>query len=68
MPANEALKPGSYYIDPEECIGCRGCGKVCPQDCIDYRCVSGRIQQERCVRCGQCAGVCPVGAIRRTAP
>lgn len=62
-----AVKPesGGYYIDTSECIGCRSCKNACPQDCIDFSSVSGRIMQENCLRCGNCAKVCPADAIKK---
>jgi NADH-quinone oxidoreductase subunit F len=53
-----------YTIDPDTCIGCTKCSKVCPVGAIE-----GQIRQPHkiddsvCVRCGQCKSVCPVKAI-----
>ena len=58
-------KSGGYFIATDECIGCRSCQKVCPQDCIDFSSVWGRIQQEHCLHCGSCMNACPAGAVRK---
>jgi len=55
-----------YWIDPEKCVGCTLCAKVCPAKCI-----SGKpkelhvIDQSACVKCGECKKKCPVKAIYR---
>ncbi|HEY3299129.1 MAG TPA: NADH-quinone oxidoreductase subunit NuoF [Armatimonadota bacterium] len=65
-PAGACLALLRYHIDPEKCVGCTLCAKVCPVDCI-----SGEprktyvIDQERCIRCGQCMPKCRFDAIYR---
>jgi NADH:ubiquinone oxidoreductase subunit F (NADH-binding)/(2Fe-2S) ferredoxin len=55
-----------YYIDPEKCVGCTLCAKVCP-----VKCISGApkethvIDQSLCIKCGECKKKCPVKAIYR---
>lgn len=53
----------SIQIDPDRCIGCSHCMRVCSTRAI--RIVDGyaRIQPERCVDCGECFRVCPQRAI-----
>jgi len=56
----------NYYIDPEKCVGCSLCAKICP-----VKCISGEpkktylIDNEICIKCGECKKKCPVKAIYR---
>ena len=55
-----------YYIDPEKCVGCTLCAKVCPVKCISGEAKkTHEIDQSICVRCGECMKKCPVKAIYR---
>ena len=51
------------YVITERCNGCRKCGDVCPQNCIDFENTLAVIEQEHCLHCGNCFSVCPQKAI-----
>ena len=50
--------------DPERCVSCGLCEKVCPFMAIDRK--EGGVRQVNmyCSRCAACADVCPKGAVR----
>lgn len=48
------------------CTGCRACGAVCLQSCIDFPpSAPAVIRQENCLHCGNCMGACPHHAVIR---
>lgn len=56
------MKPDYFHsviLEPEKCIGCTCCLKICPTEAI--RIINGKasIIAERCIDCGECIRVCP---------
>jgi heterodisulfide reductase subunit A len=49
------------FINPESCVGCQGCLKVCPYEAIRYLEDKSicEINEAICKGCGACAATCP---------
>lgn len=64
--AKKCTKLIHYEIDPEKCVGCTCCARVCPVTCI-----SGErkhpyvIDQSRCIKCGFCFKTCHFSAVQK---
>ena len=64
---------GFYYpvANPDICIGCGRCAKVCPANCIEktdyiapgHKLASFAIDPAKCVKCGACMEKCKPHAI-----
>lgn len=53
-------KPGIGYLE-ERCIGCGGCGSVCPTGAVFGP--RQQFQREKCIVCGACVDMCPQNAL-----
>jgi NADH:ubiquinone oxidoreductase subunit F (NADH-binding)/Pyruvate/2-oxoacid:ferredoxin oxidoreductase delta subunit len=55
----------TYEIQPETCIACGKCKRVCPADAVEgEKKVKHKILDGQCVRCGACLEACPVDAVK----
>ena len=63
-PAHQCTDLIQVLIDPNECIGCTACKRVCPVDCItgDVKKVHS-INQMDCTKCKACYDACKFDAI-----
>ncbi len=63
-PAGKCKKLVQYRINPDRCVGCTMCARICPVGAI-----SGRVKEKHvidpkvCVKCGQCYNTCKLHAI-----
>ncbi len=52
-----------FRIDPERCVTCLACVRVCPADAVAVDSRRVAIVDEACTRCGICLPACPHDAI-----
>ncbi|MDR1044845.1 MAG: NADH-quinone oxidoreductase subunit NuoF [Candidatus Adiutrix sp.] len=58
-PAKQCTDLLNYWIDPEKCIGCGACKKVCPVEAIEgEKKLPHVIDTAKCIKCGSCIDVC----------
>lgn len=54
---------GKPEVDPELCIGCGACYRICAHEAPIIKDKKATIDHDRCVGCGRCLAVCPKDAI-----
>ncbi len=52
-----------FKVDPELCVACLACVRVCPADAVAVEEHKVRIVEDACTRCGLCLPACPHEAI-----
>ena len=52
-----------FRVEPDHCVTCLACVRVCPADAVAVDSDRVRIVDEACTRCGLCLPACPHGAI-----
>jgi diguanylate cyclase (GGDEF)-like protein len=52
-----------FRVDPDLCVACLACVRVCPADAVEVIGEDVRIIDEACTRCGLCLPACPHEAI-----
>ena len=52
-----------FRIEPDRCVACLACVRVCPADAVAVEGQQVRIVDEACTRCGLCLPACPHDAI-----
>jgi len=60
----EMHSAGKPFVNPDLCIGCGRCIKICAHDAPHIANKKASIDQSLCVGCGRCIGICPEDAVQ----
>jgi NADH:ubiquinone oxidoreductase subunit F (NADH-binding)/(2Fe-2S) ferredoxin len=65
-PAGQCQDLLQFVIDPDKCVGCTACSRVCPADAISGEVKKAHtIDPDKCIKCGACMDKCKFKAISK---
>ena len=62
--AKKALQASPKLKEPDACIGCLRCARLCPAKAITMVKKKPKIDKKKCIRCFCCQEFCPKGALK----
>lgn len=57
---------GKHNLDTGKCVGCKGCARSCPNQCITIEENKFKIDYQKCCFCGLCSRACMRKALTMT--